>query len=115
MSLKLPIPLPYDVIDEYLNEKFIFEPPYKSEFGQDEIIVFKCCFRNPTTFYDGGYSHYMFNFRTDIGEIGHTALDEDGYFDTTNTHLSGSSMIFSNPPTDKELDTWIHSGTGSRI
>jgi len=101
--LKLPEPLPYDAVDELINETLVFEtyqwidPETKEEWSV------------PVAYYLDGhrvsnYRRQMAEVLDDIGYLVHKEEDEDGYVDGSS--VSGMCWIaeWSDEDTENKLN-----------
>jgi hypothetical protein len=99
MTLKLPTPLPYDVVDQLIDEEFKFG----KETFEDEIIWW-CQRRNPD--YTAGrpltsnYGRSLFELLDDYD--GRRTEDADGY--VTVRHVSKGMRWTAQELTDEEID-----------
>lgn len=78
MTLKLPIPLPYDYVDELLDETYVFTV---TELSDDQVIC-EARFRDPAR-RTGNYSRLLFSLLDDSID---SEEDEDGYVNYPYSH-----------------------------
>ena len=107
MTLKLPTPLPYDFVDQMLDEELKFGS------DQDDDTIIWWCYRRDTDpkagrFLTSNYGRQMFELLDDHEDK--QTEDAEGY--VTVYHLSKGMCWTATELTDEEVDSLLHLETG---
>lgn len=98
MKFQLPTPLPYDVVDKMIDEKFAFS---QAPYGEGGELLYTSCWRRDLGPL-GNYDRMLAETIDDISKYEEMKYqDEDGYIEW---HSGGSAMEWTATWTDADTE-----------
>ena len=99
---RLPEPMPYSYVDEWIDSRIVFS---KDSYIEDGCRV-QVCSARPKSGTIGNFVRALYSLLDDYFAYQDMAEDEDGYIEW----FGGYPQLYSKPMTEEELDEYIKFG-----